>query len=194
MHTKINQLLFYVKPLLKPYMVNGILLLSKQTPWQQSGDCGNYAVKSLKPYLQTMPMALVTLKTNTMATVGWGRLKYNYMSGPNMPEDVPIMLIPDAPNYTPPQIFPTIYIPKNAFAKCSNSRVSVYFTQEWRCIGNKNWIRLNLQRAWRTMWPFPPPHLTPSHTHTCTEPSILKDSFTKRSKSMRISVHFTLPG
>ena len=71
-HSKINQLLFYVKPLFKPYMVNGILLLSKQTPWQQS-DCGNYAVKFycwLKPYLQTLPMALVTLKTSTMATRG----------------------------------------------------------------------------------------------------------------------------
>ena len=45
-HTKINllQLLLYVKPLFKPYMENGILLLSKQTPWQQSDDldCGHY--------------------------------------------------------------------------------------------------------------------------------------------------------
>ena len=34
-------------------------------------------------------MALVTLKTNTMATVG--REGMNYRSGPNMPEDLPIM-------------------------------------------------------------------------------------------------------
>ena len=70
--------------------------------------CGNYAANFyywLKPYPQTLPMALVTLTTNTMAT--------------NMPEDVPICLFL--------MLKLILTIPKN----CVDSANVTYYSRGW---------------------------------------------------------------